>query len=91
MPGGNPPIMGGGIPGGGMNPGPPGGGGGCASGGGGWPTGALAKLVCGRLRSVEDAALFCAAMRRSAAVPWCSPLVSFLYAYVTLMGRLHKN
>lgn len=33
---------------------------------------------------------FCAANKRSAAEPWRSPLESFLNAYDTVIGRLHK-
>ena len=52
------------------------------------PAGPAANSVCGLPRT-SFAAL--AASSRSAGVPWRSPRESFLYAYVTEMGRLHRN
>ena len=60
------------------------------AGGGGAPIaggGAVANMVWGRC--LEAAGLL-AASSLSAGVPCLSPLVSFLYAYDTVMARLHR-
>ena len=87
MPGGATPTSGGGgipMPAGGIPGGIPGG-----PAPGGAPAGPAANMVCG-LCVVVFFSMF-AASNRSAGVPCLSPFVSFLYAYVTEIGRLHKN
>jgi hypothetical protein len=54
---------------------------------GGAPIGTAANSVCGRVTRFG----FCAASRRSAAVPCRSPLVSFFSAYETLIGCPARN
>jgi len=88
-------MPGGGIPGGGM----PGGGAAIAPGGGAPgggapapppPPGSAAKNWLGRALPEERLGLL-AARSRSAAEPCRSPFESFLIAYVTEIGRLHRN
>merc|ERR1719240_1049214 len=60
--------------------------------GGGIPSGVGRAFACGGAVTGFGPSLgLLAAINRSAAEPCLSPLVSFLYAYETLIGLLHKN